>query len=140
MKTPRHLLLARHAAAQSKLAAVRERALASLPRDAAAVEESRSAGSRWLAALSEVFRLPRVAWGAFAAAWLVIVALNFAAGDTGAERAAAPMAHSPEVTREALQEKRRLYAELIGGQESAEATARRFVPRPRSELNQPTYV
>ena len=131
MKTPREILLARHQAAEPKLAAVRERALAALLLDKSRAEAH---GPDWLAACQEFFRIPRVAWGGLAAAWLVIFVLNTASRDTVAI-SSAPVQEakrSPE-TLQALREQKRLFAELVGSAGGPDADAPRSVPRPRSE-------
>lgn len=76
-----------------------------------------------------------VAWGAMAAIWVLILAVNFSIRDEApvvAEKDATP---SPEMLAE-LRAQRRLYAELIGAYDSNSSDAdrqRRFVPKPRSE-------
>ena len=137
MKTPREVLLARHRAAEPKLDAVRERTLAALsPHESG--PEPRNTG--WLVAFQEFFRIPRVAWGGLAGAWLVIIVLNVASRETIAQPTAPVQEtkRTPE-TLQALREQKRLFAELVGSLSAPEAEAPRFVPRPRSE-NQPSIV
>ena len=135
MKTPREILLARHQAAEPKLDAVRDRALAALLLDESTVKRR---GPGWLAACREFFRIPRAAWGGLAAAWLVIIALNTASRDT-VTISSAPVQEakrSPE-TLQALREQKRLFAELVGFGGNHDADTPRFVPRPRSESQPP---
>lgn len=135
MKTPREILLARHRAAEPKLDAARGRALAALsPHESG--PEPRNTG--WLVAFQEFFRIPRIAWGGLAAAWVVIIALNVASRETIAPTAAPiqETKRTPE-TLQALREQKRLFAELVGSLSAPEAEAPRFIPRPRSELQSP---
>jgi hypothetical protein len=75
-----------------------------------------------------------VAWGGLAAAWLVIIALNFASRETATSTAAPPpMAKTSPETLQALREQKRLFAELVGSAAARDADVPRFVPRPRSE-------
>jgi len=94
---------------------------------------------RWFESWREFFRIPRVAWGGIAAAWLVIIALNVASRDTApAQPAPQETKRSPE-TLLALREQKRLFSELVGiASEKLDAEAPRFVPRPRSEGTSPT--
>jgi hypothetical protein len=129
MKTPREILLARHQAAEPKLDAVRQRTIAGIER------EPHERSVPWFQSIREFFRVPRVAWGGLAAAWLVIITLNHASRETNSTRTAPSQEakRSPE-TLLALREQKRFFAELVGvASEKLDAEAPRFVPRPRSE-------
>jgi hypothetical protein len=77
MKTPREILLQKHRTAESQLDAAREAALETLcPQQAAPSRPG------FAAFLGELFVLPRPALAGLGAAWLVIIALNFATGDS----------------------------------------------------------
>ena len=117
---------------EPKLDALRQRAIANA---ASEPSERLPVADGLVAALREFFRIPRFAWGGFAAAWLVIIALNIAARDTAAPATAAPqqMTKTSPETLQALREQKRLFAELVGPASANDADAPRFVPRPRSE-------
>jgi hypothetical protein len=130
MKTPREVLLTRHKAAEPKLDALRERALATL----SGPTEERSAVRQFIELCRNCFHVPQFAWGGLAAAWLVIIALNFAARDSASRQPVAFTQNRPPVeTLQAVREQKRLLAELTGLGEKPESETRRFVPRPRSE-------
>jgi hypothetical protein len=132
MKTPREILLARHRPVEPKLDSIRERAVAGLE------TKSREEGVSWFESWREMFRIPRVAWAGFAAAWCVIIALNVASRETTAAQPAAQEAKRSPETLLALREQKRLFSELVGiANEKLDAEAPRFVPRPRSELEMP---
>ena len=130
MKTPRHILLARHRGMETKLDHTRQRVIAGL-----SAAPNPHAGHRLLAAWREFFHVPRAAWAGLAAVWLVILGLNFAARETAAPALAAPRAEAPRSpeTLQALREQKRLFAELVGPLQERDASLPRFVPRPRSE-------
>jgi hypothetical protein len=137
MKTPRETLLARHRSAEPQLDAIRRRVLT--PAEENQPQEE-SALSRVIESCREFFRVPRIAWVGFAAAWLVIITLNLASSDAPQTNVAvvkAPAKHSPEMLQ-ALREQKRFFAELVGSLSAPEAEAPRFVPRPRSEHQPPT--
>jgi hypothetical protein len=72
------------------------------------------------------------AWAALAAAWVLILALDFSTHDTSPAIAENFSPPSPEAVAE-LKKQRRLFAELVGGYEAPEADRPRiFSPRPRS--------
>jgi hypothetical protein len=107
--------------------------------ESAAVTRHSSPGTRqsWHSTLN--FQLSTIlwphpaAWAGLAAAWVVILAVNFSMRDQPpmvAEKAAPP---SPEVIVE-LKQQRRLLAELIGPRDTREADrSKSVVPQPRSE-------
>ncbi|HWN96895.1 MAG TPA: hypothetical protein VNT99_17840 [Methylomirabilota bacterium] len=130
MKTPREILLARHQAVQPKLDALRKQVLATLIQPA---DEQRSLAHSFIESCYNCFRVPRFAWGGFAAAWLVILALHFAARDAAPEQSLALTQARPAETLQAVREQKRLLAELTGLLETPERETPRFVPRPRSE-------
>ncbi len=125
MKTPREFLLRKHRSAEAQLDAAREAALDTLrPGQAPASRRG------FAAFLRELFVLPRPALAGLGAAWLVIIALNVATGDS-TEQAAVIMANRTPASRQAIAEQRRFYIELVGAQMPADVPA--FVPRPRGE-------
>lgn len=89
--------------------------------------------STLVARLSTVFWPHPKAWAGLAAVWVCIGVLNFSTRDTAprlAEKSAPP---SPEVIVE-LKKQQRLFAELVGSYEPADADRPKvFSPRPRSE-------
>ena len=160
MKTPREILFARHLPTEPKLDAVRRAALASASGTGALASRSEAGAPacspasegacetrdrrgrlpHYLMAAREFFLRPRLAWGALAVAWLVIVALNFATPETSAPGSALATATSPASpeTLQALREQKRLFTELVGGAQAHDAETPRFIPRPRSERQPPT--
>jgi hypothetical protein len=131
MKTPREILLARHRAAEPKLNQARTGVLARLPR---------RRESSVPASIIEWLRMPRVAWGALGAAWVVIIALNLAARETVSGPAAPVRTVLGAENRQALREQKRLLAELVGSRPEAKAARSGFVPRPRSEIKMPVAL
>ncbi len=129
MKSPREILLDGHSGIEPKLDVLRERVLREL-RDDADVDRDRGI----LLSLWEVLRLPPILCRGLAAAWLVIIALNVASREQSDLRnsVARNDAPSPE-TRQALDEQRQLFAELVGAIPVNDAGRRRAVPGPRSE-------
>ena len=130
MKTPREILLARHQAAQPKLDAIRQSAVAavydrrSLPRPAFV--------PTILQTLWHELILPsRRIWAGLAAVWVLIIAANFSMRDQQhGTRAKSP---SPEMIA-TFQQQEQLLSELIGPNESPVAEPRKtFAPRPSSE-------
>jgi hypothetical protein len=77
--------------------------------------------------------LLRPSWAGLAAAWVVIFVLQFAARDSAPALAKGRAPAPPQVVA-ALQQQKRLLAELVGQATPAETGAREdFAPRPRSE-------
>lgn len=131
MKTPCEVLLARHQTAEPKLDRLREHVLATLSDSA---DEKRSAVRRCASFCRTFFRVPRLAWGGLAAAWLLIIALHLAARDTAQKQPPALAQHQRSAdTLQAVREQKRLWAELTGFDEGREAAQPRPVPRPRTE-------
>ena len=130
MKTPREILLTRHEAAEPKLDTLREKVLATVkprPKQTWRFEE-------FVNRARNLLRVPRFAWIGLAAAWLVIIALQFSARDsTSIPSAAFTQRQPPTETLQAVREQKRLLAELTGLIEKPEGEAPRFVPRPRTE-------
>jgi hypothetical protein len=82
--------------------------------------------------LRELFWPNPKAWGALAAVWIFIFALNFSMRDKTtmiAEKVSSP---SPEMVAE-LRQQKLLFAQLIGSSDSREAEPPKFFPRPRTE-------
>jgi hypothetical protein len=130
MKTPREILLARHQAAEPKLDALREQVLATINEP---VREKSSWFERFAEGSRNLIRIPRFAWGGLAAAWLVVIALHFAARDSAPKQSVAFAQNRPAATLQAVREQKRLLAELTGLIETPERETPRFLPRPRSE-------
>jgi len=134
LKTPRELLLARHANAQPKLDALRQRVVA----DHAGVGLTDAAARPGILAQlwMELFWSCRRAWLGLASAWALILILNLTAGPaaTSATDLASRTPPSAEL-RFALAEQARLRAELLGATQRPPAQARKpLVPGPRSEV------
>jgi hypothetical protein len=72
------------------------------------------------------------AWAILAAAWVVILVMNLAAGKDPARPASATIALSHQELRE-LRHQQQVLAELILPGETAEAEPPKVIPSPRSE-------
>lgn len=126
MKTPRELLLSRHADAAPELDTRRREVVASL---------RRAPGPGWLAsAWRELVWQPRLVWGGLAAVWLVMLGGNVVSRETGRQALAAPT-----LPADWLQQQRRLYAEfgLLSDPDDSERPA---APGPQSRLSTPTHT
>jgi hypothetical protein len=130
MKTAREALLARHQAVEPELDALRGQVLATLNEP---LHERSSWFKRIAQGSRDLIRIPRFAWSGLAAAWLVILGLNFAARDSAPEQTIAARQSRPTETLQAVREQKRLLAELTGLVEEPSHETPRFVPRPRSE-------
>ena len=85
--------------------------------------------------LTAIFWPHPVAWGALAAIWILISAVNFSIRDEAPVLAEKNPTPSPEMLTE-LKAQQRLSVELIGENASASGDANRqkkFVPKPRGE-------
>lgn len=128
MKTPREILLARHAAANHGLDALRHQVVAGLKqRNSAEAKSVASPAPGW----RELFCPGPKPWAALAALWIVILGLHF----TTRDNAPAQLAETPAspAVREALQQQRRMFVELLG-QDTAAIAPTAPPPRPRSAL------
>jgi hypothetical protein len=119
MKTPRELLLNKHAAAEPKLDAITREVLREQQPD----ERTSRSWLDWL------WPSP-VAWGAVAAAWLVIMGFNVASGETTLKSHVIEAQRPPEMLQ-ALHEQQKLFVELVMPARVDAEPAR--LPRPRSE-------
>jgi len=107
MKTPREILLRKHQAVSPKLDAIRARVVAEIAR--APAPETMS-WRQWL------WPCPR-AWAGLAAAWLVILGMNLAAGKGPSRPASARLAVSRQELLE-LRRQQRMLAILKPGRET----------------------
>jgi hypothetical protein len=123
MKTPREILLKRHEAAEPKLDAISARVARQME---PATEPSLFARVR------DLLTLPKLGWSALAAAWVVIISLNFAWREASPSPAASVARAPRSETIEALREQKRIYAELINSGATADVEPRRSTPRPHS--------
>jgi hypothetical protein len=114
MRTPREILLRQHQAASPKLDVIR------------------AEGRAWL------WPCPR-AWTGLAAAWLVILGMNLAAGKGPSRPASARLAVSRQELLE-LRRQQRMLARLIAPGETAEMEPPKPVPSPRSERRKTVVV
>lgn len=117
MKTPREILLERHRDAEAKLDAIRKEAVAEFT--AAPARESAERFSISYAARrlwSGLIQPYRRIWAGLAAVWVVILALNLAAGggDSVPKMTEARMRPPEPEVAEALREQKQLMAELLG--------------------------
>jgi hypothetical protein len=141
MKTPREILLARSRDAEPKLDAIRKNVLANCAGEAEKNPEHQSILSLSFVLMKlwqELIWPCRRIWLGMAAAWVVILTLNFATGE------ATPMATSlasrptPEVIA-LLQEQRRMMVQLLEPLPSMEAS-RPKIPGPRSEQRETVAI
>jgi hypothetical protein len=135
MKTPREILLARHQAAAPKLDAIRHAVLRELnSQDAKAQSWSAHFVSSCLGCLNKLWQelvLPcRRIWSGLAAAWVILLVINFAQREPAlsSNAAAAPVMMS-------LRDQQRLLNELFADRSlPAEADRPKVsAPRPRTE-------
>jgi hypothetical protein len=141
MKTPREFLFERHRKIESRLDAIRRKALATLPA-AKTVDASEPVQTRgpWLqTALKklwlELIWPSRRAWAGMAVLWLAVLAANLHMKVTSPALPAARVGSVHEVAQ-AIQEERRLLAELlqpVNSPVALPAQPARPNPRPRSE-------
>ncbi len=134
MKTPRELLLARHATVQPRLDALRREVVAgyvSTPATDNALAQAGFLARLWV----ELFWSCRRRWLGLAAAWAIVLAFNLA----GREASSPPLVSARQTRpgaelRLALGEQRRLLAELLGTSLLPPVERRKSaVPTPRSE-------
>jgi len=131
MKTPRELLLARHANAQPKLDALRQRVVAD--HTGAGITEAAARPGILAQLWMELFWSCRRAWLGLASAWVLILILNLTAGP--AATSVTDLANRTPPTAEirlALAEQARLRAELLGADERPPTQARKPLD-PRSQ-------
>ena len=130
MKTPRDILLERHQAAKSKLDAIRSEVVAQCR------EEQRAAkpGLMFLPLLlwRELIFPSRRTWAGIAAAWVLILVVNFSLRDP-AQPGSVIKATAPAMM--SFQEQQKLLNELLADRSVPMDTDRpkTFSPRPRSE-------
>jgi len=134
MKTPRELLMERHRSIEPRLSAIRQQVLNNLPSAKAKVGASRMPATRGLlAGWFEVLRPFRFNLASLGFACLLIVAFRVATPETSNPVVTKTAAPSADMLA-ALQEKRRLYAELIEQSPAHNAAPPKPVaPKPRSE-------
>jgi hypothetical protein len=128
MKTPRELLLARHQSAEPALDRLTREVVRAM---APPTEAEPHRAPRW----ADWLWPSPAAWGAVAAAWLVVVGFNLASTPPRPERPALAR-QSPEILQ-ALREQRQLFVELIAPAVRDPEPAR---PKRRSEYVQPVIM
>ena len=135
MKTPRELLLARHAAAQPRLDALRKTVLAELPAAGASVPARSWRTTLW----EQLVVAGRPAWIGLAAAWTLIVVLNSASATATDQRpsVAAAQAPSPEVAA-LLAAQRQLFVELTAPADPPRRRATEPLSRPSGSVSRET--
>ena len=134
MKTPREILLARHRAVETKLDAIRSEVVAQC-RDGrrAAIPKRRVNGAAAFPILlwRELIFPSRRTWAGIAAAWALILVVNFSLRDPG-QGGAAKVTASEIMS---FQEQQKLVNELLADRFVPDDVERpkTFSPRPRSE-------
>ena len=137
MKTPREILLSRHQSANTKLDDRRTKALSTAFSNApCTARHGRMEGllpvRAALAVWRELIWPCRRAWAGMAALWVVMWGLNLGLADTQKADLSAPSA-SVSALFEALEEQRRVLAELIPPASSQPAEPPRRNPQRRSD-------
>jgi hypothetical protein len=143
MKRPREILLNRHAPANEKLDAIRQKTVplaADVIRRTAPDREFTFAATIFHALTIPFRKLiwpARRIWAGFAFVWLAIVAVNLADSDR-AEIAGRKWNPMPSGTLMAWEQEQKLFGDLLGPTEAYEARKPESLPpKPRSE-RQPT--
>jgi hypothetical protein len=133
MKTPREILFKRHQAAESKLDAIRETAVASVcDRRIANSPAITDRGYNW----REFFFSLRWHLAGMGAAWLVIVLLNLNVGHSVSLASAMPREKIPsaQIILASLRENRRELLQMIQSPDSHDGGSQRLIlPQPRSQ-------
>ena len=134
MKTPREVLLNRHRSIEPKLDTIRQKVLNNrVGAESRITDTEVPATSGRFAGLFELLRPFRFNLAGLGFAWLLIVAFRVTTPETSNPVVAKTAAPSADMLA-ALQEKRRLYAELIGQSPVQNAEPPKpTVPKPRSE-------
>ena len=134
MKTPRELILERHGNAKQKLDALRREVLGRLSREQPAASPARELVRRanfGLLLWRELILPSRRAWTGIAAAWMMILAINFALRDP----APAGKVMVPAPAMMSFQEQQRLVNQLLADRSLSHDADRPkpAEPRPRSK-------
>ena len=133
MKTPRDLLLARHANAQPKLDALRHRVVADYAGAGSGLTETEARPGILAQLWMELVWSCRRAWLGLASAWALILILNLTTGPAATSATASASRTPPTAEiRLALAEQARLRAELLGADQRPPAQARQPLG-PRSQ-------
>jgi hypothetical protein len=122
MRTPGEILLRQHQAASPKLDDIRAKLVAQIGQPAA---PKNGMWREWL------WPCPQ-AWAGLAAAWLIILGMHLATGNTLPRVAAAPHALSRQELLE-LRQQQQMLANLISPNPNGEPEPPKRLPQPRSE-------
>jgi hypothetical protein len=138
MKTPREILLGRHRAAEPKLDAIREKAVAKLTPEAVSAASTRISGpwpwrAAWVLWRELIFPCRHI-WAGLAAAWVVLLLVNLPGGDKPARMVAETLPPDREV-QALLREQRELFVQLVGATLPSPAIPNKMTV-PRSEAIQ----
>ncbi len=131
MKTPREILSARHRAAEPKLDAIRQSAVAAVY-DRRSSPPPTTIAAHILKTLWHELILPsRRIWTGLAAVWILILAANFSMRDHPQRQMAKSV--SPEMAH-SFQQQEQLLTELIGPIDPSVAEPQKsYTPRPSSQ-------
>jgi hypothetical protein len=131
MKTPREILLAQHRPVESKLDAIRSEVVAQCREGRRVVVAKSVLTYVPLLLWRELIFPSRRTWAGIAAAWVLILVVNFSLRDSGQGGAAKVTA--PEMM--SFQEQQKLVNELLADRSLPDDVDRpkTFTPRPRSE-------
>ena len=137
MKTPREILLTRHESANPKLDHIRRTALSAASSTAPRAARNARRKSLWpvpaaQAVWQELIRPCRRAWAGMVALWLVMWGINWGLSDAPKTASSARPVSAPAMF-EALEEQRRLLAELVPPSSSQPAEPPRRNPPPRND-------
>jgi hypothetical protein len=131
MKTPREILLARHRAVETELDAIRSEVVAQCHEGRRVTVTKSVLAYLPLLLWRELISPSRRTWAGIAAAWVLILVVNFSLRDPGQDGAAKVTA--PEMM--SFQEQQKLVNELLADRFVPVDFDRpkTFTPRPRSE-------
>jgi len=128
MKSPRHILLSKHAFIEPRLNAARQQAL----EVATQGMDQRASGGFVLRLWDELFWSCRRIWWGLAGAWALIALMNvIATGQPSSPTKTAAV--SPAKTDVAVTQRQLLRAELFGSATRDAVKATPLLPRPRSD-------
>ena len=138
MKTPRQILFQHHRSAETKLDAIRAKALDEMPH-----AKAQSSEEKVFVSLREILISLRWHLTAMSAVWLLVLFLNADRSSASSTTVAKQNTPSPQQLVTALLENRRQIAELTASPVNAAQPVpvpQSFIPPHRSEFSSPTEM